>query len=55
VRNGSISNFGGGVNLVLTNGSIVEGVRVSCAALPTITVGIIVGRGGALGSRGAIP
>src|SRR5262245_47171244 len=29
VRNGSISNFGGGVNLVLTNGSIVEGMRIS--------------------------
>jgi hypothetical protein len=49
VRSGSISNFSGGVNLSFTNGSIVEGIRVSCAALPTTTVGISVGQGGSAG------
>jgi hypothetical protein len=49
VRSGSISNVGGGVNLAFTNGSIVEGMRVSCAALPTVTVGINVGQAGSTG------
>jgi hypothetical protein len=49
VRNGSISNFTGGISLSFTNGSIVEGIRVSCATLPTATVGISVGQGGSSG------
>jgi hypothetical protein len=48
-RSGSISNVGGGVNLAFSNGSIVEGMRVSCAPLPTVTVGINVGKAGSTG------
>ena len=50
VRGGSISNVSTGVDLAFTNGSIVEGMRVSCAALPTgVTAGIAVGQDGSTG------